>query len=78
MPHVVSGRTAAIDDFNGADKHARRQVAWLNAYPLEVFACARFEARVNVNALANPRRTTAILKSLGTTQNLFCVRLTDA
>ena len=78
MPLVVSGRTAAIGDFDGADKHARRQIGWMNAHLLEFFCGTRLEAGVNVNALANRRGSTAILKPFGATQNLFCVRLTDA
>src|SRR6266480_3452607 len=78
MPLVVSERTAAIGDLDGADKHARRQIAWMNARLLEFFCGTRFEAGINVNALANRRGSTAILKPFSTTQNLFCVRPTDA
>jgi hypothetical protein len=78
MPLVVAALAAAIRDLYRTDQDAGRKVTWLNMHPLERFGFARFEARVNVNALTNRRWTAAIFKSLGTAQNLFCIRLTNA
>jgi hypothetical protein len=61
---VVSRLAAAIDDFDGTDNNAGRQIAWMNAHPFELFGGAGLAAGVNVNALANYRWSTAILNLL--------------
>lgn len=77
MPLVGSGLTAATANLDSADKHARGQVAWLNAHPLELLGCSRFETAVNVNTFANRSGATAVLKTFGVAQNLLSLGLTN-
>ena len=77
MPPIISGLAATICDLDRADENAGRKLSRLRSHTPERGLRSWLEAGVYVNALADARRATAILKSLRAAKDLFCVRLTD-